>query len=122
MSKIAIVTDSTVCLPQELVQRYGIHVVPTWIHRGQEAFQDGVDITRKQVYQWLRAGYRLTTSQPSIGEFHQFFAELSKKAGAIVCILIGAELSGTYSSALHATKLLEDFPIKVIDSRTVSMA
>ena len=49
MSKIAIVIDSTTCLPQELVQRYGIHVVPTWIHRGKEAFRDGVDITQKQL-------------------------------------------------------------------------
>ncbi len=49
MSKIAIVTDSTVCLPQELVQRYGIHVVPTWIHWGKEALRDGVDITQKQL-------------------------------------------------------------------------
>lgn len=122
MSKIAIVTDSTVCLPQELVQRYGIHVVPTCIHRGKEAFRDGVDITPKQVYQWLREGCRLTTSQPSIGEFHQFFAELSKRSEAIVSIFIGAGLSGTYSSALHATTLLEDFPIRVIDSQTVSMA
>lgn len=122
MSKIAIVTDSTVCLPQELVQRYGIHVVPTWIHRGKEAFRDGVDITQKQVYQWLREGYRLGTSQPSVGEFMQMFKEVGRKAEAIVSILVSADLSGVYSSGFNAAKSLAGSPIQVIDSRTLSMA
>lgn len=122
MSKIAIVTDSTVCLPQELVQRYGIYVVPTWIHRDKEGFQDGVDITQKQVYQWLREGYRLGTSQPSMGEFMQIFKEVSRKAEAIVSILVSADLSGVYSSGFNAAKSLAGFPIQVIDSRTLSMA
>lgn len=122
MSKIAIVTDSTVCLPQELVQRYGIHVVPTCIHRGKEAFRDGVDITQKQVYQWLREGYRLGTSQPSVGEFMQVFKEVSRKAEAIVSILVSADLSGVYSSGFNAAKSLAGFPIQVIDARTLSMA
>lgn len=122
MSKIAIVADSSVCLPQELVQRYGIHIVPAWIHRGKEAFRDGVDITQKQVYQWLREGHRLGTSQPSAGEFMQVFKELSRKVEAIVSILASADLSGIYSSAFNAAKSLEGFPIQVIDSRTLSMA
>jgi len=122
MSKIAIVTDSTVCLPQELVQRYGIHVVPTCIHRGQEAFRDGVNITQKQVYRWLREGHRLGTSQPSVGEFMQVFKEVSRKAEAIISILVSADLSGVYSSGFNAAKSLEDFPIQLIDSRTISMA
>ena len=122
MSKIAIVTDSTVCLPPELVQRYGIHVVPTCIHRGQEAFHDGVDITQKQVYQWLREGYRLGTSQPSVGEFMEVFKEVSRKAEAIVSILASADLSGVYNSAFNAAKSLAGFPIQVIDSCTISMA
>lgn len=122
MSNIAIVTDSTVCLPQELVQRYGIHVVPTCIHRGKEAFRDGVDITQKQVYQWLREGYRLGTSQPSVGEFMEVFKEVSRKVEAIVSILVSADLSGVYSSGFNAAKLLAGFPIQVVDSRTISMA
>ena len=122
MSKIAIVTDSTACLPLELVQRYRIHVIPTWIHRGEEAFRDGMDITQTQVYHWLREGHCLGTSQPSVGEFLSLFQKLSEKTEAIISILIGAGLSGTYSSASQAAELLKGFPIEVIDSRTVSMA
>lgn len=121
MSKIAVVTDSTACLPSELVQRYRIHVVPTWIHRGQEAFRDGLDISRGQVYRWLREGHHLRTSQPSVGEFLDHFQRLSSKAEAIVSILISGELSGTYGAAVQAAELVKGFPIRVIDSRTVAM-
>lgn len=122
MSKIAIVADSSVCLPDELIKRHGIHIIPTIVSKGQEFFRDGVDVTRQQVYRWLREGYRLGTSQPSVGEFMQVFKELSRKVEAIVSILASADLSGIYSSAFNAAKSLEGFPIQVIDSRTLSMA
>lgn len=122
MARIAIVSDSSVCLPDELIKRYGIHIIPTIVSKGQEFFRDGVDVTRQQVYRWLQEGYRLGTSQPSVGEFMQVFKELSRKVEAIVSILASADLSGIYSSAFNAAKLLEGFPIQVIDSRTLSMA
>ncbi len=122
MSKIAIVTDSAVSLPDELLKRYGIHIVPTLVRKGQEVFRDGIDVTRQQVYHWLREGHRLATSQPSVGEFMQVFHELSQKVGGIVSILASADLSGIYSSGFNAAKSLEGFPIQVIDSRTLSMA
>jgi len=122
MSKIAIVADSSVCLPDELINKYGVHIIPTIVSKGQEFFRDGVDVTRQQVYRWLREGYRLGTSQPSVGEFMQVFKELSKKAEAIISIVLTGDLSGTYNSAVGAAKMLADIPIQVIDSRTLSMA
>ncbi len=122
MSKIAIVTDSSVCLPDELIKRYGIHIVPTLVRKGQDFFKDGVEVTCQQVYRWLREGDRLYTSQPSVGDFLNFFSELSKKAESIISIVLTGELSGTYNSAVGAAKMLADIPIQVLDSRTISMA
>lgn len=122
MSKIAIVADSSVCLPEELIQEYGIHIVPTLVRKGQDFFKDGVEITYQQVYRWLREGHRLYTSQPSVGDFLNFFSELSKKAEGIISIVLTGELSGTYNSALGAAKMLTNIPIQVVDSRTISMA
>lgn len=122
MSKIAIVTDSAVCLPEELIQKYGIHIVPTLVRKGQDFFKDGVEVTFQQVYRWLREGDRLGSSQPSVGDFFNFFSELSKKAEAIISIVLTGELSGTYNSAVGAAKMVTDIPIQVIDSRTLSMA
>jgi len=122
MAKIAIVADSTTCLPDELIKKYGIHIIPTIVSKGQEFFRDGVDVTRQQVYRWLQEGHRLYTSQPSVGDFLNLFSELSKKAEGIISIVLTGELSGTYNSAVGAAKMLADFPIQVIDSRTISMA
>ena len=122
MSKIAIVTDSSVCLPDELIKRYGIHIVPTLVRKGQDFFKDGVDVTSQQVYRWLREGHRLYTSQPSVGDFLELFSELRKRAEGIISIVLTGDLSGTYNSAVGAAKMLADIPIQVIDSRTLSMA
>lgn len=122
MSKIAIVTDSTVCLPEELNREYDITVVPTRIRKGNVTFKDGVEVTAAQVYQWLREGERLYTSQPSVGEFQEVFRRLAKTAEAIVSIHPTSDLSGVYNSAVGAAKLMEGFPIEIIDTRTLSMA
>ena len=44
MSKVAIVTDSTAYLPDELIKQYSITVTPQILIWGDETFQDGVDI------------------------------------------------------------------------------
>ena len=55
MQKIAIITDSCADIPQELIQKYGIHVLPLIIRTadGRE-YRDGVDITAAQVYELLK--------------------------------------------------------------------
>lgn len=122
MAELAIVADSSVCLPDELINKYGVHIIPTIVSKGQEFFRDGVDVTRQQVYRWLQEGHRLYTSQPSVGDFVNLFNELGKKAEGIISIVLTGELSGTYNSAVSAAKMLADIPIQVIDSRTISMA
>ncbi len=53
MTRVAIVTDSTACLPRELVVEYGIEIVPMeLIHKGT-VYRDGVDITPPEFYRLL---------------------------------------------------------------------
>ena len=50
MSKIAIVTDSTGDIPQDLIEKYNIKIVPLYVNFGDESFTDnGVDITTKRI-------------------------------------------------------------------------
>ena len=46
---------------------------------------------------------------------------MAETAESIVCITLSGDLSGTYASAIGAAELMEDLPIEVIDSRTVSV-
>jgi fatty acid-binding protein DegV len=50
---LRIVTDSTCDLPEEIITRHDIQVVPLYIHMGSETHLDGVDISKDEFYRRL---------------------------------------------------------------------
>jgi len=120
--KIAIVTDSSAQIPQEALGDLPIHVIPVWLLWDGENLRDGVDIDSPTFYKRLVKSKTMpTTSQPSIGEFTDFFKGLAKKYDAIVAVLVSHKMSGTVASALGAVKELPNIPIRVVDSLGGSM-
>ena len=121
---IKIVTDSTSDLPPALASEHGIEVVPLNVHFANEVFKDGTEITPDQFFEKLIKGpIHPTTSQPSIGEFIDLYKKIAQKGDEIVSIHISQILSGTYNSALQASKNLEgEINIHVVDSEQVSMS
>ena len=127
MKKVAIVTDSTCCLPHELVNKYDICVVPIIIVHEGKSYRDGVDISPGEVYRIMRRNEELpTTSTPSSGDFLDTFRRLSEEAQAILCITLTARQSNTYSAATVAKEMaresIPDTAIEVLDSRAVGGA
>lgn len=127
MGRVAIVTDSTCCLPAELVAKYSIHVVPLLICIGGKSHRDNVDITAQEVYQIMRRDEQLpTTSVPAPDAFSKTFVAAGREAEGIVCITLTSLQSKTYETAVLAKKMAEEAmprtPIEVIDSRAVSGA
>ncbi len=121
--KTAIVTDSTCDLSSALIEERGITITPQHILWDNENLTDGVDLTPEDLYQRLAWDPMLPkTSQPSPGEFAAKFREARDKHGAdsVLCITLSKDLSGTNASAISACELV-DFPVKVVDSRTVSL-
>ena len=122
MSNVAIVVDSTAYIPEELIKKYQIHVIPQILHWGKHSFLDGIDIKPTDFYQRLQVASVIpTTSQPSAGEFTDFLKELSKKADSILAILISDKLSGTLDSAYSAKDMLPGVQIEIVDSMSTSM-
>ncbi len=123
MSKTAIIVDSTAYIPQDLVEKYNLFVIPLSVNWSGETLKDNVDITADEFYTRLDQTDDIpTTSQPSAGEFLEVYAEAAKTADSAVVILISNELSGTVASALAAKDMIDDFPVEVIDSQNTSMA
>lgn len=121
--KIAILTDSTAYLPEDIQQDYDIHVIPLIVNWLDESYLDNVDITPEEFYGRLTVEKEMpTTSQPSAGQFKEVFEKLSKEYDGIVAVLISSELSGTVASAVAAAEMMGDFPIEVVDSRVTAMA
>lgn len=123
MAKVAIVTDSSPYIPEDIIAKNGIHVVPLTVIWGDENFYDGVDITPVEFYQRLeKAKVMPSTSQPSVADFEVIFRSLSEQGYDILAILISEDLSGTVSSATQAKKMLPEANIEIVNSRTLAMA
>ena len=124
MTRVAIVTDSSAYLPEELVQKHNIRVIPLNIMFGQESYLDNVDIEPAEFYARLENlgdNPLPTTSQPSAGAFRDLYQEVAKEADEIVSIHISGKLSGTVASALQAKEMLPDIPIHVVDSLSAAV-
>ncbi len=77
MSKVAIVTDSTVNIPADLARGCPIHIAPLQVIWGSETYRDGVDIHPGEFYQRLKnEKVSPTTSQPSPAVFHEMYKSL----------------------------------------------
>lgn len=126
MSQVFIVTDSTADIPQELVEKYQIHVVPLRVIIGQESYLDGIELSPAAFYEKLGNAKELpTTSQPSPAEFMNVYSELltAHPGSQIVSIHLSSAMSGTYQSALLGKSMLEEeqaADITVIDSKSAS--
>jgi DegV family protein with EDD domain len=123
MSKVAIVTDSSPFIPDQIIKDNQIHVVPLTVIWGEENFYDGVDITPVEFYQRLETAKVMpSTSQPSVADFEVLFRSLYNEGYDICAILISEDLSGTVSSATQAKKLLPEANIEIVNSKTIAMA
>lgn len=120
--KVAIVVDSTAFIPPDLIEKYDIHVIPMILNWEGQSYLDNVDITPEGFYSRLQTAKEMpTTSQPSAGEFHEFFSTLAESYESILAVLISEPLSGTLASARAARDMMPDFPIEIVDSRSTVM-
>ena len=127
MQKVAIITDSLACLTRELVERYGIRIVPLNIHFNGKIYKDWVDITPTEAYKlFLKAPESWGSSAPSPGDYLEAFREVGSKIKDILCITASSKLSTTHDVAKLAKKQAEaEFPqasITVVDSQLATAA
>lgn len=122
MSKVAIVTDSTAYLPDELVSAYDITVVPLVVIWGEETLRDNIDIGPNEFYARLAKSKTMpSTSQATIQAFIEVFQKLTDQGFEILTVVISAALSGTLDSAIQAKQQFPDATIELIDSKFTSI-
>jgi DegV family protein with EDD domain len=128
LTKVAIVTDSTACIPESIRNALNIHWLPYYIHRGQEALRDLVTITPRDFYDWLPTAEEIPqTACPGSGEYVAMYEKLAKEDGVqeIVSIHMTSEGSGAYQAARTAQEMVKesipDLLVEVVDTLNVSM-
>ena len=120
---VRIVTDSTCDLPPETIERYGIWVIPLYIHVGKQSFLDGVDITRQEFYTRLPTyPTQPTTAVPSPGKFQAVYKSLADDgATEIISIHISSSLSAIMDVAQLAAQETKSLQVTVFDSQQLSL-
>jgi DegV family protein with EDD domain len=118
---VGIVTDSTCYLPADVIAKLGIEVVPLQVISNGVAFNEVGGITVDEVAAALRSGKSVTTSRPNPEVFVEAFEKLHHAGHeSIVSVHLSSELSGTYESAVLASRKV-DFKVDVVDSRGIAM-
>jgi DegV family protein with EDD domain len=120
---IAIVTDSTCDLPQNIINELGITVIPMFINIGDKGFLDGIEITRKDFYSNLPT-YKMhpSTGTPGLDTFTNTYKTLADKGfSKILSIHISEKLSATVNMARNAAREFKQIPVTVLDARQLSL-
>ena len=125
MNKVAIITDTTACIPREQVEEYAIELVPIDLIFGDKVYRDGIDISPAEFYALLRQAKKLPTTSGSLpGPFLEAYRRASHRAESILCITLPAKFSGMCNSARVAMEMareaLPNIAIEVLDCATAA--
>jgi hypothetical protein len=124
--KIALVTDSTCDLSQELIDQYQINMLPININFGENHYLDKITIQPGQFYSMLEENVDYPKSaQVNEKSFTNLYSHLASHYDSIIAIHLSDKLSGTYGSSQKAAKAIsKEFnkPISVINSKSLSGA
>lgn len=120
--RIAIATDSTADIPQNIISRYAIYQLPVFIVINGKSYRDSIDISRKSYYRQLPTYSPLpTTASPSVGDFVDLYQDIFSQGYAhILSIHISGTLSSVIQTAQTAAGELSE-PITVFDSNHLSL-
>jgi DegV family protein with EDD domain len=119
---VAVVTDSSADLPDPVLDRHRIALVPLQVVFGDETFRDRVELKPEDFYRRLRGTRDLpTTSQPAPAEFVRVFRDARIEADEVVAVLLSSGLSGTFASAQAAVRAGEVNGVHLVDSRSASL-
>ena len=124
-AKVALVVDSAVCLPPDLVDDLKLHVVPMQLSIDGTTYLDGVDISPSEFYNLLPKCENLpVTSAPSPASFIEAFTEAAASAESVLCLTVLSTISATYNVALASAEMaqqsLPETRIEVVDTRSAA--
>ena len=120
---VAVVTDSTAYLPDELLEGYGIHNVPLYVVLAGRSGREGWDISPGDVARALSVrGQTVSTSRPTPGDFVAAYRRaLDAGAEQLVSIHLSSELSSTSDAARLAASQVGEHIVTVVDTRSAAM-
>lgn len=119
--KIAVVTDSCTDVPKELIEKYGIYVLPVIVQYSDRAYLDRVEITEADVYQRL-AQEIPTTSLPTPEQILQLFDQIvSDGYDSAVVVNMSSGLSGTHNAIRLMAEEYTGLDVHMLDTKNIGI-
>jgi len=125
MARIRVVTDSACDIPEEIARRLNIDIVSLSIRFGDEEFTDRVDLSPEEFWAKCKASKTLPeTAAPSPGAFQAAYERArADNCDGVIVLTLSALLSATNQSAVLGSEALgAALPVRVVDTKAVSMA
>jgi DegV family protein with EDD domain len=124
MSAVRVVTDSACDLPASLLSTHEIEVVPHTVRVGGEEITDRAEDREELWAKIAAAPVPVETAAPSAARFTSCFDSVANTGAAGILVLtMSAELSASHQAAVLAGERFGgSVAVRVVDSRTVSMA
>ncbi len=117
--KIKISADSTCDLPNELVEKYNIGIMPLYIIRDTESLRDGQDITALDLFEYTeKTGKLCGTSAVTVADYVSSWTQWRREYDAIIHIAFSSELSASCNNARIAAGEVDG--VWIVDSLNLS--
>nr|WP_158510929.1 DegV family protein [Pediococcus damnosus] len=119
MTKIAIVTDSTAYLAQNICDRLHITVAPISVAFGDQQYRERIDISDAEFYKRLKTEKTFpTTAPPSMGVMEELYHNLAE-AGyeEVVSIHLSSGISGFTNNLRAFAASVTEIKVHVVDAQ-----
>ncbi|NLL71970.1 MAG: DegV family protein [Clostridiales bacterium] len=122
---LKIVTDSASDTPKSIIEKYGLHVIPTPVVIDEKDYFDGQTIFPAEFYDILRSKEDIKTYHINSAMFYDNFLPYAKNGDEVIYICFSTGIAGTFNAAnIAKTELLEEYPdfdLTIIDSKCASL-
>ena len=119
---VAIVADSSSDLPDAVLDRHHIALVPLQVMFGDTVYRDRVELKPEAFYATMRRSRaHPTTSQPTPAEFVRVLRDARSEADEVVAVLLASRLSGTFQAGMMAARAANIDGVEFVDSASASL-
>lgn len=123
---LKIITDSATDMPREIIDRFGLHVIPTPVVIDDVDYLDGATITTGEFYKILDDVNRdIKTYHINPDMFENAFRPYAQRGDSVLYLCFSTGIAGTFNAAnLAKQAVLEDYPdfdLTIIDSKSASI-
>ncbi|MDQ0232275.1 DegV family protein [Metabacillus malikii] len=122
---VKIIADSACDLPLSFFEEHSVSFLPLSVDIHGKQLQDQKEIEPKEIYDEMRNGVIVKTSQVSPLMLKDVFTEHAKEGVPCLYVAFSSELSGTYQTAeMVRNEVLEEFPqfeLAIIDTKCASL-